>query len=82
MSINENTTEVKTVNQTNNLKCFRPDIEQFPKGFISQYQRVRGGVIIHFLIAIYMFSGLSIVCDKYFVPSLETICKSKIKTFY
>jgi hypothetical protein len=57
------------------LQCLRPDIEQFPKGFINQKYRRHGAVIIHFLIAIYMFIALAIVCDEYFVPSLNIICK-------
>ena len=32
-----------------------------------------GGVMIHILILIYMFCALAIVCDEYFVPSLEVI---------
>jgi hypothetical protein len=55
------------------IKCFRPDIEQFPKGFISQTQRRRGAVLIHFTFALYMFVGLAIVCDEYFVPVLEEL---------
>ena len=56
-------------------KCLRPDIEQFPKGFIDQNARRHGAVIIHFFISIYMFIALAIVCDEYFVPSLNIICK-------
>ena len=29
--------------------------------------------MIHILILIYMFCALAIVCDEYFVPSLEVI---------
>jgi hypothetical protein len=55
--------------------CYPPDIEQFPKGVFDQSDRLKGAVIIHFLIALYMFVGLAIVCDEYFVPSLSSICK-------
>ena len=66
----------KTANVTKNYtKCIRPDIEQFPKGFTTQNQRVHGFILMHFLIAFYMFFALSIICDDYFVPALEAICQ-------
>lgn len=45
--------------------------------------RKHGGLIIHILAAIYTFLGLAIVCDDYFVSSLDRICegKEKKKTF-
>lgn len=55
--------------------CVKPDIEQFPKTFFNQNNRRHGAVLIHFIVAVYMFVALAIVCDEYFVPSLETICK-------
>lgn len=59
----------------NKTNCIRPDIEQFPKGFINQSLRRHGLVFIHFLIAAYMFIALAVVCDEYFVPSLNDISK-------
>jgi hypothetical protein len=55
----------------NKRNCVDPDIEQFPKSLFSQTSRIHGAVIIHFLVAIYMFIGLAIVCDDYFVPCLQ-----------
>ena len=52
--------------------CTPPAIEEFPRPLIPQYARARGGLIIHLSIAVYMFLGLSIVCDDYFVP-LQTV---------
>ena len=37
--------------------------------------RKHGGLIIHILVAIYMFVGLAIVCDDYFVPALDRIAE-------
>jgi len=34
-----------------------------------------GGIIIHILVAIFTFLGLAIVCDDYFVSSLDRICE-------
>ena len=43
---------------------------------MTQYQRQKqGGVAIHFFLAIYMFGALALVCDDYFVPSLEQMTK-------
>ena len=42
----------------------------------KQYQRLKqGGVVIHRLLAIYMFGALASVCDDHFVPSLEQITR-------
>lgn len=37
--------------------------------------RRHGGIIIHIVVAIYTFIGLSIVCDEYFVASLDRLCE-------
>lgn len=37
--------------------------------------RKSGGLIIHILAAVYTFLGLAIVCDDYFVSSLDRICE-------
>ena len=56
--------------------CVKPSIDEFPDDFMTQYQRrEQGGVVFHFLLAIYMFGVLAVVCDDYFVPSLEQITK-------
>lgn len=39
--------------------------------------RRRGGVLFHIIICIYSFLGLAIVCDHYFVKSLDRICEGK-----
>ena len=56
--------------------CVKASIDEFPNDFMTQYQRrEQGGVVIHLLLAIYMFGALAVVCDDYFVPSLEQITK-------
>ena len=39
----------------------------------SNKVRRHGGLILHILVATYMFIGLAIVCDDYFVPSLNKV---------
>lgn len=69
------TKSIDTNLESNRFNCVKPDIEQFPKTFFNQNDRLNGAVIFHLLIVMYMFIALAIVCDEYFVPSLETICK-------
>lgn len=55
--------------------CSPPAIEQFPRPLMGPSARKHGGLIIHILVAIYTFLGLAIVCDDYFVSSLDRICE-------
>ncbi|CAL9706987.1 unnamed protein product [Knipowitschia caucasica] len=48
-------------------------LTEFPDDVFTLEQRRHGAVILHVLCAIYMFHALAIVCDIYFVPSLEKI---------
>ena len=59
--------------------CTPPAIEQFPRPLMGPDARKSGGLIIHILAAIYTFLGLAIVCDDYFVSSLDRICEGKNK---
>uniref|UniRef100_A0A8C2AG96 Sodium/calcium exchanger membrane region domain-containing protein n=1 Tax=Cyprinus carpio TaxID=7962 RepID=A0A8C2AG96_CYPCA len=51
-------------------------IHEFPEDIFTKEQRKRGAVLLHVLCAVYMFYALAIVCDKYFVPSLEKISEN------
>lgn len=62
------------MNLTRSSPCVRPSIDDFPSDFMTQHQRQsQGGVAFHFLIVIYMTTALSLVCNVYFVPSLQKI---------
>nr|XP_037282491.1 probable sodium/potassium/calcium exchanger CG1090 isoform X1 [Rhipicephalus microplus] len=54
--------------------CTVAAIEQFPRPLMSPELRQRGAIGVHLLAALYMFAALSIICEDYFVPSLEVIC--------
>ncbi|KAM9847238.1 sodium/potassium/calcium exchanger 3 [Aulostomus maculatus] len=54
----------------------RAAIHEFPEDIFTKEQRKKGAVILHTLCAIYMFYALAIVCDDYFVPSLEKISEN------
>ncbi|XP_061104287.1 sodium/potassium/calcium exchanger 3-like [Conger conger] len=61
-------------NQTS--KPSHTPIDEFPADIFTKEQRKRGAVLLHVLCAIYMFYALAIVCDEYFVPSLEKISEN------
>ncbi|GAB5572485.1 sodium/potassium/calcium exchanger 5 [Prionailurus iriomotensis] len=62
----------------NSTQCIVPPSLEFPEGFFTKQERTDGGIVIYFLIILYMFMAVSIVCDEYFLPSLEIIseCRS------
>ncbi|XP_054718980.1 sodium/potassium/calcium exchanger 3-like [Uloborus diversus] len=47
---------------------------EFPPDLFTHYQREHGAVIIHILVIVYMFYAVAVVCDDYFVASLEECC--------
>ncbi|XP_061132504.1 sodium/potassium/calcium exchanger 3-like isoform X2 [Syngnathus typhle] len=51
-------------------------ISEFPEDIFTLEQRRQGAVVLHVLCAIYMFHALAIVCDVYFVPSLEKVSEN------
>ncbi|XP_077637065.1 sodium/potassium/calcium exchanger 4 [Crocuta crocuta] len=64
------------VNGTPTAKnCTDPAIHEFPTDLFSNKERQHGAILLHILGALYMFYALAIVCDDFFVPSLEKICE-------
>ncbi|XP_039278889.1 sodium/potassium/calcium exchanger 4 [Nilaparvata lugens] len=59
-----------------NLNCTPPAIDDFPRDIFTEQQRREGAVAVHFIFSLYLFLALAIVCDKYFVPAVEKICKA------
>ena len=56
------------------MNCVQSAIDEFPRDLMTQHQRLnQGGVIVHFLVSIYMFGALAIVCEEYLVPSLDKV---------
>ncbi|TWW55673.1 Sodium/potassium/calcium exchanger 3 [Takifugu flavidus] len=51
-------------------------VGDFPKDIFTLEQKRHGAVLLHVLCAIYMFLALAIVCDVYFVPSLEKLSEN------
>ncbi|XP_047219617.1 sodium/potassium/calcium exchanger 5 [Girardinichthys multiradiatus] len=57
----------------NETECIAPQASEFPEGFFTVRERKDGGLVIYFMLIFYMLLAVSIVCDDYFLPSLELI---------
>lgn len=63
------TTNAKSGNESEEIKP-QP---LFPNDLFTQEERQRGAVVLHVLGVVYMFVALAVVCDEFFVPSLDVI---------
>ena len=50
-----------------------PDNQNFPEDAFTPYARSHGAFIFHVIGVLYMFFALALVCDHYFVPTLDYI---------
>ncbi|XP_073474773.1 sodium/potassium/calcium exchanger 5 isoform X1 [Aquarana catesbeiana] len=57
----------------NDTLCIVSPSSEFPKGLFTEQERKDGGIVIHFLVILYMFLAVAIICEDYFIPSLEII---------
>lgn len=55
--------------------CVPASINDFPKDVFTQKTRQRGAIVFHIIFAIYLFKSILIVCDEYFMNSIELIGK-------
>uniref|UniRef100_A0A8C5AN93 Solute carrier family 24 member 4b n=1 Tax=Gadus morhua TaxID=8049 RepID=A0A8C5AN93_GADMO len=55
--------------------CPRPSVHEFPEDLFSFEELRSGAIVLHIIAALYMFLALAIICDDYFVTSLEKICE-------
>ncbi|KAJ7345117.1 hypothetical protein JRQ81_001067 [Phrynocephalus forsythii] len=62
-------------NDSHEKNCTEPAIHEFPDDLFTNKERKQGAVLLHIIGALYMFYALAIVCDDFFVPSLEKICE-------
>ncbi|KAG8038240.1 hypothetical protein G9C98_006567 [Cotesia typhae] len=65
--------EEPEVNRSN--QCIAPAIDEFPSDGFTAEQRRSGFIVIHIVLAIYLFLLLAVVCDDFFVPSITKICE-------
>ncbi|XP_075470635.1 sodium/potassium/calcium exchanger 4 isoform X2 [Ascaphus truei] len=62
-------------NGTQEKNCTEPAIIEFPDDLFDIKERQQGAILLHIFCALYMFYALAILCDDFFVPSLEKICE-------
>ena len=63
---------------SNNMpNCTPRAVEQFPRDIFTTEQRKNGAIALHIFVAVYMFLGFALLCDDYFVPSLEVISEGE-----
>ncbi|XP_006015476.1 sodium/potassium/calcium exchanger 3 [Alligator sinensis] len=75
-AVEENATEIPEDDEHQYIKnCTEPALHEFPSDIFTNEDRKHGAVVLHVLCAVYMFYALAIVCDDFFVPSLEKICE-------
>nr|XP_027194883.1 sodium/potassium/calcium exchanger 5-like [Dermatophagoides pteronyssinus] len=51
-------------------------IDEFPPDFMTDNFRQNGGFIVHIIIFIYLSLALAVICDEYFLKSLEYISEA------
>ena len=56
-------------------------LDFIPSDLTFSISFLQGGLLIHILTAVYMFMGLAIVADDYFVPALDKLAESKFTLF-
>ncbi|XP_025199815.1 sodium/potassium/calcium exchanger 1-like isoform X2 [Melanaphis sacchari] len=49
-------------------------IDEFPRDFFTEEQRLHGAVIVHLILSFYGFLFITFVCQDYFLPSVLYIC--------
>lgn len=69
----ENGTSSLDQSESEEKNCSEPAYKEFPSDGLTSQQRSSGAIVIHILLSLYMFLGLAIICDDYFVASLEQI---------
>lgn len=57
------------------IACKPPNIEEFPPDCLTQEQRFHGGIVLHLLFSIHIFCALTVVCEDFFVASLNQISR-------
>ncbi|XP_058449499.1 sodium/potassium/calcium exchanger Nckx30C isoform X5 [Malaya genurostris] len=70
---NTNGSSLLSTNGTNSTVLPPHKDPLFPTDLFTLEQRRNGAVVLHILGVIYMFVALAIVCDEFFVPSLDVI---------
>lgn len=57
-------------------ECIPNTSEDFPQDLFTIEQKKHGAVVLHFILGVYCFTLLAVVCNDYFLPSVERICEA------
>jgi len=60
------------LNITSTFPCIPSAVHNFPSDLLSYQQRENGGILIHIFATVYIFGCLAHLCNRYFVPALES----------
>ncbi|KAL3282930.1 hypothetical protein HHI36_006088 [Cryptolaemus montrouzieri] len=64
-----------TTSNTNSSNATCPNSsDDFPEIF-SESELKNGAIVVVFLVGVYCFTILAIICDKYFLPCVEVLCE-------
>lgn len=56
-------------------ECIPNSSEDFPEDVFTMEEKRNGAIVLHFIFGIYCFTLLAVVCNDYFLPSVERICE-------
>ena len=70
-STSDNNTDDSTTTTTTTAK----PSSNYPTDIFTEEEKKRGYIVLHVIGVCYMFLGLAIICDDFFVPSLHQISK-------
>jgi hypothetical protein len=74
-----NQTTSQPLNETDQENCTKPAILSFPGDGFTRAERKSGWIVLHVLLSFYCFWLLAIVCDEYFISSIEILCNRKLR---
>ncbi|XP_069700472.1 sodium/potassium/calcium exchanger 4-like [Periplaneta americana] len=63
-----------STDEVTEFECINSSASDFPEDLFTDEQRKHGAVILHFLLAVYCFTLIALVCNDYFLPSVDCIC--------
>lgn len=55
--------------------CSHSSAEDFPPDIFSIEAKRHGAILFHFFVAVYLCYAILLVCQEYFVPSVESVCR-------
>uniref|UniRef100_A0A1I8I270 Transmembrane protein 107 n=1 Tax=Macrostomum lignano TaxID=282301 RepID=A0A1I8I270_9PLAT len=54
--------------------CTPRSVETYPPDLFTLEQKQHGAIIIHIAVAVWLFAALAVICNDYFLASMEVLC--------